>query len=348
MDSPVKPLNAIRCPCCGAPTSAGSATAPETALSIVIPVFNEAEQIGNNLQTIRLHCLETGLPFELVAIDDGSNDETWKRLTELGNTLPELGAIQLSRNFGKEAAICAGLSSASGRACIVIDSDLQHPPQMIPAMVRLWQNEGWQVVEATKVTRGKEPLANRLGAKFFYRTISYLSGFPLDGASDFQLLDRRVVTAYLEMQERNTFFRGMSKWLGYRRVQLPFEVPERLIGKSRFSLIGLARLASVALTAFSSLPLQIVTVLGGLFLIGSLILTVDSLWMYFSGRARAGFTTVILLQLMIGGVLMLSLGIIGTYLGRVYDETKARPRFVIADTLLRHSKQAGSSRDIAV
>lgn len=345
MDSRVDAPNEVRCPCCGARTSAGSAAAPTTALSIVIPIFNEAEQIGYNLQTIRSHCIETGLSFELLAIDDGSVDDTWQALSELGTTIPELSAIRLSRNFGKEAAICAGLSSATGRACIVIDSDLQHPPQMIPAMVRLWQNEGWQVVEAKKVTRGKEPLANRLGAKFFYRTISYLSGFPLDGASDFQLLDRRVVTAYLEMQERNTFFRGMSKWLGYRRVQLPFEVPERLLGKSRFSLIGLTRLASVALTAFSSLPLQIVSVLGGLFLIGSFFLTIDSLWMYFSGRARAGFTTVILLQLMIGGVLMLSLGIIGTYLGRVYDETKARPRFVIADTLSRQTKQDELTRD---
>jgi dolichol-phosphate mannosyltransferase len=270
--------------------------------------------------------------MEMIAIDDGSTDSTWHVLQSILERIPVLKALRFSRKFGKEAAICAGLAYSSGQACIVIDSDLQHPPELIPEIVRLWQDEHWDIVEGIKRTRGTEPLINRIGARFFYRTLSSFSGYNLRGSSDFKLLDRKVIDAWLDMRERNTFFRGMVSWLGFRRKQITFSVTRRRLTQSRWSFLGLFRLAVVAITAFSSLPLQAVTILGGLFLLCAILFSGYALVMYFAGLAFPGFTTVIILELLIGGVLMMSLGIIGTYIAQIYQEVKYRPRYVIAET----------------
>jgi dolichol-phosphate mannosyltransferase len=277
--------------------------------------------------------------MEMIVVDDGSTDSTWQVLEKLAEQMPELKALRFSRNFGKEAAICAGLAYSSGQACIVIDSDLQHPPDLIPEMVRLWKQEHWDIVEGIKKTRGSERLINRIGARFFYRTLSGLSGYNLYGSSDFKLLDRKVIDAWLDMRERNTFFRGMISWLGYRRKQVTFSVPRRRLTQSRWSFLGLFRLAIIAITAFSSLPLQAVTILGGLFLLCAMLFSGYALVMYFLGLAFPGFTTVIILELLLGGVLMISLGIIGTYIAQIYQEVKYRPRYVVAETLSSHSEE---------
>ena len=274
--------------------------------------------------------------MEMIVVDDGSTDSTWQTLEKLAEQMPELKALRFTRNFGKEGAICAGLAYSSGQACIVIDSDLQHPPELIPEMVRLWRQEHWEIVEGIKKTRGSESLINRIGARFFYRTLSGLSGYNLYGSSDFKLLDRKVIDAWLDMRERNTFFRGMISWLGYRRKQVTFSVPRRRLTQSRWSFLGLFWLAVIAITAFSSLPLQAVTILGGLFLLGAITFSIYVLVMYFIGLAFPGFTTVIILELLIGGVLMISLGIIGTYIAQIYQEVKYRPRYVVAETLSSH------------
>ncbi|MGI8955445.1 MAG: glycosyltransferase family 2 protein [Chthoniobacterales bacterium] len=298
-----------------------------------MPAFNEGGQIAKNLLTIRNYLSLATAAAEIIVVDDGSFDNTWHDLDVLQATIPEMTGIRLSRNFGKEAAISAGLNASCGRACLVMDSDLQHPPELIPEMIRLWREEGWDVVEGLKTTRGRESFLNRCGAWLFYNLLSRLSGYHLSGASDFKLLDRKVVVAWQEMQERNTFFRGMISWLGYTRKQVPFHVPERKDGTSRWSLLTLFRLAAMAITAFSSLPLQVITLLGGVFLLCSFLLGSYALVLYFRGLALPGFTTVILLELIIGGVLMISLGIIGTYLARIYEEAKHRPRYLIASTL---------------
>jgi polyisoprenyl-phosphate glycosyltransferase len=302
-------------------------------LSVLIPVHNEGDQIAENLSLIHDEALKTGLPMEIIAIDDGSTDKTWHVLQSMVVRIPRLKALRFSRNFGKEAAICAGLAYSSGQACIVIDSDLQHPPELITEMVRLWRDERWDIVEGIKKTRGTEPLINRIGARFFYRTLSGLSGYNLHGSSDFKLLDRKVIDAWLDMRERNTFFRGMVSWLGFRRKQITFSVAKRRLTQSRWSFLGLFRLAIIAITAFSSLPLQAVTILGGLFLLCAILFSTYALAMYFAGLAFPGFTTVIILELLIGGVLMVSLGIIGTYIAQIYQEVKYRPRYVIAEAL---------------
>jgi dolichol-phosphate mannosyltransferase len=302
-------------------------------LSVLVPVHNEGDQIAENLSLIHGEALKAGLPMEMIAIDDGSTDNTWHVLQTMVEQIAGLKALRFSRNFGKEGAICAGLAHSLGQACIVIDSDLQHPPELIPEMVRLWRDEHWEIIEGIKKTRGTESLINRMGARFFYRTLSGLSGYNLYGSSDFKLLDRKVRDAWLDMRERNTFFRGMVSWLGFRRKQITFSVAKRRLTQSRWSFFGLFRLAIVAITAFSSLPLQAVTILGGLFLLCAILFSTYALVMYFAGLAFPGFTTVIILELLIGGVLMVSLGIIGTYIAQIYQEVKYRPRYVVAETL---------------
>ena len=302
-------------------------------LSVLVPVHNEGDQIAENLSLIHAEALKAGLPMEMIAIDDGSTDNTWHVLQTMVEQIAGLKALRFSRNFGKEGAICAGLAHSLGQACIVIDSDLQHPPELIPEMVRLWRDEHWEIIEGIKKTRGTESLINRIGARFFYRTVSGLSGYNLYGSSDFKLLDRKVRDAWLDMRERNTFFRGMVSWLGFRRKQITFSVAKRRLTQSRWSFFGLFRLAIVAITAFSSLPLQAVTILGGLFLLCAILFATYALVMYFAGLAFPGFTTVIILELVIGGVLMVSLGIIGTYIAQIYQEVKYRPRYVVAETL---------------
>lgn len=300
-------------------------------LSIVVPAYQEAAGIVAGLREIRARALETRLAVSIVAVDDGSTDGTWSELLKAAAEMPELTLIRLSRNFGKEAAIAAGLDAADGDACILIDADLQHPPALIPAMVQCWQAEGWDVVEAVKSNRGRESAARRVVARSFYVIVRWLTGHDLQDASDFKLLDKRVLVEWRRLGERAMFFRGLVAWMGFRRTQVMFEVAPRHAGQSQWSLMGLGNLALRAITAFSALPLQMVTILGVLMLLLAFLLGAQSMRLYLEGLALPGFTTVILLQLIVGGFLMVSLGIIGTYIARIYEEVKARPRYVVQE-----------------
>ena len=298
-------------------------------LSIIIPAFNEQDNIHRTFNTIRQILNEAHIPFEILFVDDGSRDMTWPRICELSAGLPEAKGISFSRNFGKESAIFAGLESASGACCVIMDCDLQHPPAVIPEMYRLWQ-EGFEVVEGVKASRGQENPFHTFCAKGFYKIISRVTKVNMSDASDFKLLDRKAVDALLLLPERAPFFRALSSWVGFRTASVPFEVQERAIGSSKWSMWSLVKYAIRNITSFSGAPMQVVTFLGWLMLLASLVLGVQSLYRYFSGTALEGFTTVILLQLIIGSVLMISLGIIGHYISRIYDEIKARPRYIIS------------------
>jgi glycosyltransferase involved in cell wall biosynthesis len=302
-------------------------------ISIVIPVFNEEKRIENNIHTILNILRNHKINHEFILVDDGSIDRTWQKIQNLSNAIPNIHAIRFSRNFGKESALCAGLDIVQGDACIVMDVDLQHPPEIIPDMVKLWNENGYEVVEGVKTSRGKERIVNRLGASLFYKLLKRLSGFDLTNASDYKLLDAKVITAWRMINERNTFFRALSLWVGFKRISVPFDVAEREGDVSKWSFIKLIKLALAAITFFSSIPLQIVTFLGMLFLIGALVLGADTLYMKIRGYAASGFTTVIILQLIIGSVIMISLGIIGTYIARIFDEVKNRPRYIITENL---------------
>lgn len=299
--------------------------------SIIIPIYKESGYFSQVF--VKLHTIveSLGISYEFIIVDDGSPDDSWRVIQNLVEQYPSITAVRLSRNFGKENALCAGLEIARGDAAIVMDGDLQHPPELIPQMIRIWQQSGVDVVEAVKVSRGRESIINKIGSKLFYAIFNYLSGYNLKGASDYKLLDRKVINAWLQMPERNLFFRGMTSWLGFRRATIPFEVPARFGGQSAWSTIKLVGLAFTGLTAFSSIPLYLTTVVGCLFLIPAIGLGLQTLYLKFTGRAVDGFATVILLLLIIGGLLMIALGTIGLYLARIYEEVKGRPRYLIAE-----------------
>lgn len=297
-------------------------------LSIILPAYNEQDNIKNAFLTISRTLKENDIPFEIIFVDDGSADSTFIRIQELSAQHAEVRGLSFSRNFGKESAIFAGLEAARGACCLVMDCDLQHPPALIPEMYRLWK-DGFEVVEGVKASRGKENPLHTLCAKGFYRLISSATGIDMSQASDFKLLDRKAVDALLILPERAPFFRALSSWVGFKTIAIPFEVQERTAGTSKWSLWNLIKYAIRNITSFSGAPMQLVTLLGWSMLVASIALGIQSLYRYFSGTALEGFTTVILLQLIIGSVLMISLGIIGHYISRIYDEIKARPRYII-------------------
>ncbi|HBP38243.1 MAG TPA: glycosyltransferase [Clostridiales bacterium] len=299
-------------------------------LSLLIPFYNEEKQIPITLSTVTPILESTGLDFELVLVDDGSRDRTWPVIQEASCRDPRIVGLHFSRNFGKEAAICAALDQAAGDAVILMDGDLQHPPRHIPEMVRLWREEGYDIVEGVKSTRGRESLASRLNAKVFYGLFRRFSGYDLRNASDFKLLDRRVVEQWRRLGEHDTFFRGLSAWLGFRRTTFSFEVAVRTTGGSRWSILKLASLSINAITGFSALPLQFITGLGLVLLVVFLGLGIQTMINWSSGHAADGFTTVILLLLLIGSSIMISLGLIGIYIARIFTEVKSRPRYIIA------------------
>ncbi|MEM7543178.1 MAG: glycosyltransferase family 2 protein [Pseudomonadota bacterium] len=300
-------------------------------LSVVIPVYNEGANILE-LVKVTTHTLASAEErFEIILIDDGSQDDTWVQIDSLQASVNELRALRLSRNFGKEAAVAAGLENARGEGVIIMDGDLQHPPSLLPEMIAKWKTGDVEIVEAVKSQRGDEPLVNRYGSKVFYSLLNRLADQELNNATDFKLIDRSVLEAWLSMGERNLFFRGMIAWLGFRRETVYFDVPERTGGQSSWTFLTLAKLATTAITAFSSAPLQIVTTLGIVFFLFAFLLALQTLYNWLTGFAVSGFTSVILLILMIGGLQMVCLGILGTYLARVYEEVKSRPRFVIRE-----------------
>ena len=307
---------------------------PTTPLiSVVIPLYNEGSHLRELLSDLKTALQETGCRFEVILVDDGSPDDTWENIKEEAQAFPSLRAVRLSRNFGKELALCAGLERAHGDAVVVMDGDGQHPPSLLPMMVEKWRSSGADIVHAVKTKRGREPVAGKVGAFLFYLILNKLSGFDLKGASDFKLVNRKVTDTWLAMRERNVFFRGMTAWMGFSTVKIPFQVVARRGGKSGWSYLRRAKLALIGITTFSSFPLHLVTFAGVIFFIFAIGLGIQTLYLKLTGRAFTGFATVILLELIIGSLLMISLGIIGEYLARIYEEVKGRPRYIVAESI---------------
>ena len=273
------------------------------------------------------------MEFELIFVDDGSRDQTWAKITELVESAEAEGRVRglrLSRNFGKEVALTAGLDMAKGQAVVVMDGDLQHPPALLPKMIELWQ-QGYEVVEAVKVHRGKEGLVSRWGSRLFYWFFAKAAGFDLSGASDYKLLDAKVLEAWKRFQERQVFFRGVVRWMGFRVATVDFEVPERQYGQTKWSFLGLFRLALMSITAFSSLPLRFAVVSAGLFLVFAAVVGSIMLYLKFQGGTVSGMVTLTFLVLITGSVILINLAIIGEYLARIYEEVKARPRYLVSE-----------------
>ena len=298
-------------------------------LSVVIPAFNEQEMVPAAAGQIDGILSRAGIPHELIFIDDGSRDATWAEIRAESEHRDTVRGVHFSRNFRKEAAIFAGLQAADGDCVAVIDCDLQHPPEKLIEMFRLWE-QGYEVIEGVKTSRGKENMLHRKSAGFFYRIMSRTTGFDMQNASDFKLLDRKAVQSVLSMPERSMFFRATSSWVGYRSTSVFFEVKEREAGESKWSTRALISYAFRNIVAFTTLPLQFVTAGAVGCFICSLILLVYSLVRYFTGHAVEGYTTLLIVLLFIGSAVMMSLGIIGYYIARIYEEVKRRPRYIVS------------------
>lgn len=299
-------------------------------MSIVLPAYNEEQMIEKTAGTIARLMENEDISYELVFVNDGSKDQTWERIKEASKKNSNVKGICFSRNFGKEGAVFAGLANASGDCVAVMDCDLQHPPETLITMYRLWE-QGYQVIEGVKASRGREGFLHKFFAKTFYKIISNATGVDMSRASDFKLLDRAAVDEFLKLPERNVFFRALSSWVGFKTTYVEFHVQEREAGESKWSMKSLFKYAINNITSFSAVPMQVVTFCGVIFFLFAIVLAVQSLYLYFSGRAVAGFTTVILLLLIIGSILMFSLGVIGYYLSKIYEEVKMRPRYIISE-----------------
>ena len=306
-------------------------------LSVILPSYNEEKMIPVAADTISGILERENIDFELLFIDDGSKDATWENITRVAEKNVHVVGVHFSRNFGKEAAMFAGLEKAAGDCCVVIDCDLQHPPEKIVEMYRLWE-QGYEVVEGIKEDRGEESGLHKFAANSFYGLISKATGMDMSSSSDFKLLDRKVVDTLNSLPERNVFFRALSFWVGYKKTSVSYCVQERTEGVSKWSTKSLIKYALTNISSFSSAPLHIVTVLGFIMLAVAFVLGIIALVQKISGVALGGFTTVILLLLFSASVIMISLGIIGYYIARIYDEIKGRPRYIISRICGREDK----------
>lgn len=300
-------------------------------LSVVIPAFNEKEMVPAAAEQIDGILSRAGIPHELIFIDDGSRDATWAEIRAESEHRDTVRGVHFSRNFRKEAAIFAGLQAADGDCVAVIDCDLQHPPEKLVEMYRLWE-QGVEVVEGVKTDRGEESLAHRVAAKTFYRLISEATHIDMTRASDFKLLDRKAVNVLLSMREKRAFFRALSSWIGFRTAEVPYEVRERAAGESKWSTWLLIKYALSNITAFTSLPLHLITGCGAASFLAALIVGIVSIVRLAMGRVVTGLTGAVILLLFLSGLIMVGLGIIGYYLGNIYMEIQDRPRFIVSET----------------
>ncbi len=300
-------------------------------LSVVIPAFNEQEMVPAAAGQIDGILSRAGIPHELIFIDDGSRDATWAEIRAESEHRDTVRGVHFSRNFRKEAAIFAGLQAADGDCVAVIDCDLQHPPEKLVEMYRLWE-QGVEVVEGVKTDRGEESLAHRVAAKTFYRLISEATHIDMTRASDFKLLDRKAVNVLLSMREKRAVFRALSSWIGFRTAEVPYEVRERAAGESKWSTWLLIKYALSNITAFTSLPLHLITGCGAASFLAALIVGIVSIVRLAMGRVVTGLTGAVILLLFLSGLIMVGLGIIGYYLGNIYMEIQDRPRFIVSET----------------
>jgi dolichol-phosphate mannosyltransferase len=301
-------------------------------ISVIIPVYNEEDTLGVLIERLVTVLDGFGETFELVFIDDGSHDRSLEMLRDFHAKDARIKCLSLSRNFGHQVAVSCGLDHAAGRAVIVMDGDLQDPPEILPDLVGKWR-EGYDVVYAVRRKRKENFLKRGAYASFYWllRKVSYLD-IPLD-SGDFSLMDRRVVDLLKQMPERNRFVRGLRTWVGLRQTPFIYERGARFAGESKYGLTKLMRLAFDGLISYSFVPLRVVSNLGMLVSLSALgymiFLIIDR---FFGERGTIeGWTSTVVILLFIGGVQLLSLGIIGEYIGRIFDEVKQRPQYVVGE-----------------
>lgn len=300
-------------------------------VSVIVPAYNEAAGLAQFLEQLFAILRQCTRSHEVWVIDDGSRDATWECVRAELPRYPQLRGLRFTRNFGKEAGILAGLRQATGQAVIVMDSDGQHPPSLIPEMLEVWRSGKGQIVAAQKANRETDSFMARLNAKLFNRLMHALTGLDLEGASDFRLLDRRVVDTLLAFPEKIRFFRGMTVWTGFTTVPLAFDVAPRIAGESHWSTAQLTRLAVTAITAYSAKPLGMIFRLGLLGMVAAGLLLLQALYSWVADIAVSGWTSMTVVILFFGSANLLGIGVLGAYLAQIFDEIKGRPEFLIGE-----------------
>jgi glycosyltransferase involved in cell wall biosynthesis len=313
---------------------ARAVTLGDIRLAVVIPCYNEREVLPETHRRLLAVLEKISLPFEMVYVDDGSRDNTLEILRRFRATDDRIRVVGLSRNFGHQMAISAGLRYANGDAVVIVDADLQDPPEMIPDMVELWR-QGWDVVYGLRTDREGETPFKRMTANLFYRVMNAMSNVPIPlDTGDFRLVDRKVVAAVLAMPERDRFLRGMITWAGFRQVALPYRRAPRFAGETKYPLVRMLRFALDGIFSFSTAPLKLASLFG--FGCSLLALLGGGIVLWFRLETKqwvAGWASLFLAVLFLGGVQLLCLGIVGEYVGRIYGECKGRPLYFVREHL---------------
>lgn len=300
-----------------------------TLLSVVAPIFDEQDTIAELHR--RMVAALDGLPLELLLVDDGSSDETPRLLAEIAAADNRVRVITLSRNFGHQAAITAGLDHARGDVAVIIDGDLQDPPEVIPELIERWRG-GADVVSAVRRRRPGETRLKLATARWFHHLFARISQVELEpDAGDFRLIDRRALEALSAMRERTRFLRGMAVWVGFEQATVSYDRDSRHAGETKYTLRRMVRFSFDAFSSFSNLPLQAATVLGFVFALVAFLAIPVAIGFKIAGQFVPGVTTLLLVVLLLGGIQLITVGIIGEYLGRVYDEVKHRPLYIVDD-----------------
>jgi dolichol-phosphate mannosyltransferase len=336
------PFSAPRSAAAGSPLGGGREASPPE-LSVVVPCYNEEGNVETLHRRVSAACREAvGEAYEIVLVNDGSRDATWPAIAARQALDPKLVAVDLSRNHGHQLALSAGLSVARGDKVLILDADLQDPPELLGAMLALMA-EGHDVVYGLRVQRKGETVFKRWSSKLFYRVLRYLSDVPMPlDAGDFRLISRRVVDLLLTMPEQGRFLRGMIAWTGFSQVALPYTREPRLAGKSNYPLLRMIAFSMDAITAFSIRPLRIAVLLGASFGACGLLLLGYTFFSWATGAAVSGWTSLMAAVLLLGSAQLTVLGIIGEYVGRLVLESKGRPLFIIRE-VLGPSKSLGAA-----
>lgn len=302
-------------------------------LTVIVPAYNEQDNISAISAKVKAALEPEGIPYELLFVDDGSSDGTWQAIGEASRTDGAVRGLRFSRNFGKEGAMFAGLAEARGECVALIDADLQHPPEALGRMYKLWQQGEADIVEGKKLRRGKESLVYKAFAGLFYGMMKAMSGVDLANSSDFKLLDRKVVNTLMAMPERRTFFRAMSEWTGFKTAEVGFEVAPRNSGKSKFSARKLIKYALSSTASYTNVPLHFVTAAGVITFPAGLVLAVIAIVRAACGKIISPVLILSMLLALLFGIAFIGMGVLGYYLSRVYDELKARPRYIISEKI---------------
>jgi glycosyltransferase involved in cell wall biosynthesis len=303
----------------------------EKLLSIVVPCFNEEKNITQLYDELVIVLNRINAQYEIIFIDDGSKDNTFSVIKNISEKDKNVSGISLSRNFGHQVAIMAGLQHSKGDLAIMMDADLQHPPEIILQLIAEYE-KGFDIVNTKRLDTQGAGVIKKISSSFFYRLINFLSDVKIESSSaDFRLMTRKAVDAFLRLEEKDRFTRGLISWMGFKQSVIEYTVSLRFAGKSKYTLKKMFHFGMDGITSFSSKPLRISFYLGLFLFFVGLLYSVYAIVRYFNGNTVAGWTSILVSVLIIGGIQLLSIGIIGEYIARIFNEAKARPLYFIKE-----------------